>query len=103
MLACVAYGVDRLYWLMKTLLYLTLSALTAYFLVLLLPLILLAWFRHNAMERRTLFDAANCAEYMATEYSTQYTAAEIDAAYRLARLKLRMDEWVDGVEERITK
>jgi len=63
------------------------------------PLILLAWLRHRAMERRTLFNAANCAEYQNTESGTNYTAQEVDDAYRRAKLVM----WIDEIQERVTK
>jgi hypothetical protein len=84
---------------MKTILTLTLSSIAAYFLMLLLPLILLAWLRGRDITRRPQFDAANCAEYLNTDSGTNYTAAEIDDAFRRAMLGM----WIDEVQKRITE
>jgi hypothetical protein len=112
---------------MKPILTLTLSSIAAYFLMLLLPLILIAWLRGRDITRRTQFDAANCAQYQNTEYGTNYTAAEIDDAYRRAmeekkgnsdiadwiddaykKAMRKMwsnedDAWIDEVQKRITE
>jgi hypothetical protein len=70
---------------MKTILTLTLSSIAAYFLMLLLPLILIAWLRSHDVTRRTQFDAANCAEYVRTECPN-----------------MKMETWIDYWEGYLT-
>jgi hypothetical protein len=70
--------------------------------ILLFPLLLAAnfvWQRHE----RKIFNAANCADYLNTEYKTKYTTEQIDAAYKAALAYLRDKAWIDRIESEIVK
>ncbi len=62
------------------------------------PALILCHFRQRVQP----FDAANCADYLNTDGGTNYTAAEIDAAYKQATEDMRLKNWIDQIEGFIT-
>jgi hypothetical protein len=71
----------------------SLAAFMSYFMMFFLPVLLVVFLARWVQS----FKPADCANYLNTEYGTDYTAAEIDDAYRRALIEKQLDAIVESV------